>query len=332
MFHFKCFPMMLMFLMVAGMFSSCTVRDDWPVFDDVNVTGNTPPPAESQESISTWYLQTLEDNNNYTYASFIADTLTVIEEGLTYVKLRFIDRLSNNIQMHVVELDLTNPNFSVVSMLPYGLKLPNFQGLSGMAADNDPISGGEVMIALNGTLGSTAATTYGRPSYGTVAMGTVLMASTSITQAYLGVDLDDNVFIGNRPTTAYTGIIKDQTELKQQLSGNYWCIFDDYTYTAAQTGAAARTVIGLNETDQKLYLIVIDGGNASLSAGMGLASLSYILRDWGINKAFQVYFLGYSEMLRRQVDENGKVSFPVINSLYTARLTFTNGLAIVRKK
>ena len=327
-------------ILATASFESCKQRDDWPKFDKKPVVIKDESVAVDTDK--SWYVTTLEQKNNTVLKRFLADTVYNLADGITYGKIQFYDNLDQIQLVHVVEGDLNNPNVGVVSLVPYGVQLPNLQTVSGMATDNEGI-GGKIMAAINGdNMSSNTTNTYGYPANGFVNYGKVMRSwvynTTNIARPFIGVKKGSGeVFIGNtsnNTTFPYTWI--DQSELLHQVSGPTWAIYNTWSNTSS-TDLIARALIGMNESENKVYFICIEGKRTGIATGMGLPNFSKILKDWGINKAFMPYYSQYGQLAKREENERGKVSFPLVNVPTTSAAavstgTLANAVAIVSKK
>jgi hypothetical protein len=327
---------------LTGSFHSCKQRDDWPEFD-------VSPKAPVEESVEqdndkTWYVQTLEGKGNTMFKRFITDSIFNLNDGVTYAKIQFIDGLDQIQLMHIIEADLNNSKIGVVSMVPFGIFLPNLQTIPDMARDNDGL-GGKIIAAINGDNWAASTTNaYGNPANGFVSYGKNMKSwvnnATNITRPYLGVKKNGEVMIGNTQnnvTYPFTWI--EQTEFEHLVAGpSTWVTYNQYNNTA-NTDLILRSVVGLNEVEKKLYFITFDGRTPGVATGMGAPSIARIIRDLGVTKSFMPNLHANVQLVVRKEEKfnnKDKVSFPLVNTPMTSAGvrsvgTLANGIALVVK-
>ncbi|MFD2554384.1 phosphodiester glycosidase family protein [Sphingobacterium tabacisoli] len=326
-------------LLIGG----CKQRDDYPEFDrEAYFKASQEKDKEIIDTQKSWYVTTLEDSKNKMFKSFISDTTWTLSEGVEYAKIVFIDGLDQRQMIHVVQADIKNPKVKVVSMSAYGVALNNRQVLDQMTADNEGI-GGKILASINGDNMSTSTTnTYGITTNGFVYYDKVMkaVASTNANKLipYLGVKKSGEVFLGNSPNiTTYPTTWVEQSELVHQVSGPTWLMYGPNNTNTASTSVLARSIVGVNQDESKLFFVVLEGNRPNVSVGMGLPNMATLLRGWGMYKGFMPYYSQYGQMTIRQEDSKGKTTFPLVNAPTTsagviAPGTLANGIAIVVPK
>lgn len=326
----------------AGSFHSCKQRDDWPEFD---LTAKAPVEDRvEQDNDKTWYVQTLESKGNTMFKRFITDSIFNLHEGVTYTKIQFLDGLDQIQLFHVVEADLNKSNIGVVSMVPFGIFLPNLQTIPDMAKDNDGM-GGKIVAAINGDNWAASTTNaYGNPANGFVSYGRNMKPwvnnATNITRPYLGVKNNGEVIIGNTiNNTTYPFTWIEQSEFQHMVAGpSTWVTYNQQNNTS-NTDVILRSVVGLNEVEKKLYFITVDGKRPGVATGMGAPNIARIIRDWGVTKSFMPNLHANVQLVVRKeekVNNIDKVRFPLVNTPMTSAGvssvgTLANGIAIVIK-
>jgi hypothetical protein len=327
---------------LAGSIQSCKQRDDWPEFD---LTPKAPiENTVKEDNDKTWYVETLESKGNAMFKRFITDTIYNLHDGVTYTKIQFIDGLDQIQLFHIIEADLNNSNIGVVSMVPFGIFLPNLQTIPNMAKDNDGM-GGKIIAAINGDNWAASTTNaYGDPANGFVSYGKIMKPwvnnATNITRPYLGVKKSGEVLIGNtQSNTAYPFTWVEQTEFEHLVAGpSTWVTYNQYNNTA-NTDNILRSVVGLNEAERKLYFITVDGKRPGVATGMGAPNIARIVRDLGVTKSFMPNLHANVQLVTRKeekVNNIDKVSFPLVNTPMTSAGVssvgnLANGIAIVIK-
>ena len=311
------FKSLLILGLILG-FQSCKQRDDWPHFDKSDLTP-TPPPKEVEDLNKSWYTQALESKNNTMFKRFIQDTVFQLHEGVEYTILRFVDGLDQPQKFHIIEADLNNPKVGVTSMSAFGMALPNLQNLSKMAFDNDGKSG-KIIAAINGNTYTSAANNYGMAVGGFVYNGkimkSIVYSTANLALPYLGIKKDGEIIIGNTPSNAqqpFTWV--DQSEFNHQVFGLNFVVYNAWNNTV-NTDMISRSVVGLNENENKLYFVVGDAHQSGIARGMGLPNVARIVRDLGITKAFLTNNSLFSQLVtRKEQTLSGilNVSFPLAN-------------------
>lgn len=322
---------------------SCKQRDDWPHFDNADLTP-TPPPKEVEDLNKTWYTQTLESKSNTMFKRFIQDTVFQLHDGVEYTILRFVDGLDQFQKFHIIEADLNNPKIGVTSMSAYGMPMPNLQNLSNMAIDNDG-KAGKIIAAINGGTYTSGAANYGLAASGFVYNGTIMktiaQSNANAILPYLGIKKNGEIIIGNSPSvTSYPVEWINQSEFLHQVFGLNFVVYDSWNNTA-NTDMISRSVVGLNENENKIYFIAGDAHQVGIARGMGLPNFARIVRDLGITKAFLPNNSLFSQLVtRNERTLSGllNVTFPLANKPMPYSGTgvatpgvLANGIAIVVK-
>ncbi|GEM_PF-5907053 len=334
----------LLMLGLVAVLQSCEQRDDWPHFDSEALTP-TPPPKEEVDLNKTWYTETLESKGNTMFKRFVQDTVYKLHDGIEYTILRFVDGLDQYQKFHIIEADLNNPKIGITSMSAYGMALPNLQNLSNMTKDSEG-KPGKIIAAINGdNIASNSTNAYGMPASGFVYNGKIMKAiantTANIVKPYLGIKRNGEIVFGNSPSTATHPVEWiDQSEFEHQVFGLNFVVYGTWNNTA-NTDMISRSVVGINENENKIYFVVGDAHQTAIARGMGLPNIARIVRDLGITKAFLTNNSLYSQLvIRKEQTFNGllDISFPLANlpmpysgTGANTPATMANGIAIYVK-
>lgn len=274
--------MLFVGLLVTLGLSNCKERDDYPSFDgnDEEEIWEDIIPADDEMSVITGRIK----EGAPFFKTFLADSTKVIQSGIEYTHIRFINSLDQKMSMHVVEIDRSKGNFTLQALSPFGDYLyTTSQKLPEMMKMNESKVSGKLVAAITG-----GSVTSGKPTGNYVQNGRVVATSTSLTVPTVGVRKDNsNIEVRNTYDVAvYPVDAIVPADYSQLIPGTNWMLYygNEAIYTTTTT--VARTSIGFSEDMSKIYLISVDGVENDFSAGIMLNNLRTIYAALDCYSAF----------------------------------------------
>lgn len=268
-----------LFLLVS-VISSCTERDDYPDFSNVEppkVIEDIIPPDNSILPIT----EKIKSGSSF-FKTFLLDSAVKVLEGIEYNHIRFINNLDQKVSMHVVEMDKSKANISMTSLSPYDDYLFGVQVLPEMLLMNQESIPDVLQIGIVGDNHSS-----GTPTGSFVKKGRVLRTSTSRVLPYIGVKKGSSeiLFLNSPDATKYPVAAIVPSEYSSLVAGQNWLLYNDVEIVSTAVTALARTAIGVSKDKSKFYCISVDGIN-DFSAGIGLNNLRTLFKALGCSSAF----------------------------------------------
>lgn len=303
--------------------NACKQRDDYPDFSNIE------PPKEEEDVIRP-------DNNILAISQkllnevpfvkdFLVDSSVNVAAGVEYVHFRFINNLDQKTSVHIVELDKSKANISMVSLSPYDDYLYSTQLLPEMTLMNQETVSDQLVASIVGGAHSS-----GNPTAAFAKKGRLIKTNTSSTIPYIGVKKGSSeIEILNSPNaTTYPVPAIVFNNYFSLVGGTSWLIFNGVEITATST-ATARSGIGMSADKQKIYLISVDGVN-DFSAGISTDNFIKIFKALGCSVAFYTNGGTASSLAVRQNENFILRNIPSTTNKMPA--TVANGVGFVVKK
>jgi len=258
---------------------SCKQRDDYPDFSKVE-----PPKVEEDiipEDKNILPLTQQIMKNSAFVKQFLIDSSVNIATGVAYIHLRFINNLDQKVSLHLVELDKSKANISMVSLSPYDDYLYSVQQLSEMTMMNQETVSDQLVASIVGGVHSA-----GNPTAAFAKKGRLTKTNTSAVLPYIGVKKGSSAIeVLNSPNaTTYPVPAIVFNDYFSLVGGSSWLIYNNVEITAIST-AAARSGIGMTADKQKIYLLSVDGVNA-FSAGVSTDNFIQLFKALACSTAF----------------------------------------------
>ena len=261
-------------------FSACKQRDDYPDFSDVKppeIIEDIIPPDNNILDIT----KRIQAGSSF-LKTFLMDSTYTVSAGIDYTHIRFLNDLDQKVSMHIVEMDQSKANVSMVAMSPYDDYLYTTQQLPEMMKMNQESTSRKIMVGIVGDNHSS-----GTPTGSYVKKGRVIKTNTSQVLPYIGVKKTGSAIeILNSPDSKVfplPAIVP--AEYTSLIAGQNWLLYQGNSSIYSTTTTVARTAFGMTRDKQKMYCISVDGVNA-FSAGISLNNLRTIFMALGCTDAF----------------------------------------------
>lgn len=264
-------------LMTLLSLAACKQRDDYPDFSNLKPPV-VPEDIIPQDNDMTALSKKIQAKVPY-FKTFLVDSTIMINPGIEYTHLRFLNNLDQKISVHIVEMDKSKAALQMETLSPYNDYLYSTQGLPEMMGMGQESIKGKLVVGIVGDNHSS-----GTPSGSYVKNGRVIKVNPSFTLPHIGVKKGSkDILFLNSPTATVASIVP--AEYQSLIAGQNWLIYGGVDINNTLTTVRSSSGIGVSADNQKLYCITVDGVN-DFSAGVNLNNFRELFKAMDCHTAF----------------------------------------------
>lgn len=243
-----------------------------------------------------------------------------IDKDVEYSSLQFKKGNGEPLSIFVLEANLANDGISIHTLMPNNATEFGRQTIKGMAEHRDT-KDQKVLAAINADFFDYSPVA-GLPWGPVVIDGNIVKTTQKLAgTTYFGITKK------GKPQIGYYSANIDLSGFKEVVGGgSHWLVVDRNNGAWGGDTKEPRTSVGYT-SDNVVYLVVVDGRNATYSVGVELTDLALIMKSLGTLQAINLDGGGSSTMVIRENDVLG-----IVNRYSdSAPRAVANGLVVMKK-
>lgn len=244
-------------------------------------------------------------NNTGLFATIFSDSTYTVTPGVEATEIAYLSMKGVPMRIFIFEVDLKNPEVTIETSTPNNKVSFGMQPMT-LQATYEDTPDHRVWGGINGDFYNM---TSGVPQ-GIVYKEGVPLKTTfqDATCTYFAITKDKKAVIAGQDE--YPSL---KQSIQEALGGRVWLIKDGIDVMQTSNALEPRTCIGVSKEQDKVYMMAVDGRNATYSNGMTYTELGKCMKALGAYNAINLDGGGSTTFFRRKTPDFSEDRFEIRN-------------------